>query len=65
MHLSCTLSPVKPNTVGEQVSGKMGARYHCVICSATIIRRTDMLGAMRIEMKSECIAVSSVLTEKY
>ncbi|XP_055965565.1 TRMT1-like protein isoform X1 [Sorex fumeus] len=45
-HLPCR--PVKPNTVGgEQVSGQMGAHYHCVICAATITRRTDMLGHVR------------------
>lgn len=25
----------------------MGAHYHCIICSATITRRTDMLGHVR------------------
>ncbi|XP_048168205.1 TRMT1-like protein [Corvus hawaiiensis] len=41
-HLSCR--PVKPNLVGDQTLAKMGAHYHCIICSATIIRRTDMIG---------------------
>ncbi|NXE38139.1 TRM1L protein, partial [Ptilorrhoa leucosticta] len=41
-HLSCR--PVKPNLVGDQTLSKMGAHYHCIICSATIIRRTDMIG---------------------
>ncbi|NXX39010.1 TRM1L protein, partial [Tricholaema leucomelas] len=35
--------PVKPNLVGDQTSSKMGAHYHCIICSATITRRTDMI----------------------
>ncbi|NXE93174.1 TRM1L protein, partial [Menura novaehollandiae] len=41
-HLSCR--PVKPNLVGDQPFSKMGAHYHCIICSATITRRTDMIG---------------------
>ncbi|NXM48921.1 TRM1L protein, partial [Gymnorhina tibicen] len=41
-HLSCR--PVKPNLAGDQTLAKMGAHYHCIICSATIIRRTDMIG---------------------
>lgn len=61
-HLPCL--PVKPNIVGEQISSKMGAHYHCIICSATITRRTDMLGHVRRhvnkgETKSRYIAASS------
>ncbi|NWU14324.1 TRM1L protein, partial [Cephalopterus ornatus] len=41
-HLPCR--PVKPNLVGDQTLSKMGAHYHCIICSATITRRTDMIG---------------------
>ncbi|XP_054069304.1 TRMT1-like protein isoform X1 [Rissa tridactyla] len=41
-HLPC--HPVKPNLVGDQTLSKMGAHYHCIICSATITRRTDMIG---------------------
>ncbi|NXC19274.1 TRM1L protein, partial [Corythaeola cristata] len=41
-HLPC--HPVKPNLVGDQALSKMGAHYHCIICSATITRRTDMIG---------------------
>ncbi|KAM6186229.1 TRMT1-like protein [Rhynchocyon petersi] len=44
-HLPC--QPVKPNIIGEQISSKMGAHYHCIICSATITRRMDMLGHIR------------------
>ncbi|XP_019064142.1 TRMT1-like protein isoform X3 [Fukomys damarensis] len=44
-HLPCR--PVKPNIIGEQIASKMGAHYHCIICSATITRRTDMLGHVR------------------
>ncbi|XP_040841301.1 TRMT1-like protein isoform X1 [Ochotona curzoniae] len=62
-HLPCR--PVKPNTAGEQISSKMGAHYHCIICSATITRRTDMLGHVRRhenkgETKSRYIAASAV-----
>ncbi|NXR14198.1 TRM1L protein, partial [Semnornis frantzii] len=35
--------PVKPNLVGDQTFSKTGAHYHCIICSATIARRTDMI----------------------
>ncbi|KFP26268.1 TRMT1-like, partial [Colius striatus] len=41
-HLPCR--PVKPSLVGDQAFSKMGAHYHCIICSATITRRTDMIG---------------------
>ncbi|NXP26624.1 TRM1L protein, partial [Scytalopus superciliaris] len=41
-HLPCR--PVKPNLVADQTLSKMGAHYHCIICSATIARRTDMIG---------------------
>nr|XP_030728910.1 TRMT1-like protein isoform X3 [Globicephala melas] len=61
-HLPCR--PVKPNIIGEQMSSKMGAHYHCIICSATITRRTDMLGHVRRhvnkgETKSTYIAASA------
>ncbi|XP_017501283.2 TRMT1-like protein isoform X1 [Manis javanica] len=61
-HLPCR--PVKPNVIGEQISSKMGAHYHCIICSATITRRTDMLGHVRRhvnkgETKSKYVAAST------
>ncbi|KAG3258519.1 tRNA (guanine(27)-N(2))-dimethyltransferase isoform X3 [Ictidomys tridecemlineatus] len=61
-HLPCR--PVKPNIIGEQIFSKMGAHYHCIICSATITRRTDMLGHVRRhvnkgETKSRYIAAST------
>ncbi|XP_012495416.1 PREDICTED: TRMT1-like protein [Propithecus coquereli] len=34
-------------TKNNKISSKMGAHYHCIICSATITRRTDMLGHVR------------------
>ncbi|XP_060546091.1 TRMT1-like protein isoform X1 [Pantherophis guttatus] len=39
--------PVKPNVVGDQISIKMGSHYHCIICSATISRRSDMVGHIK------------------
>ncbi|XP_060088378.1 TRMT1-like protein [Heteronotia binoei] len=44
-HLTCR--PVKPNVAGDQISLKMGAHYHCIICSATITRRADMIGHVK------------------
>ncbi|XP_074923966.1 tRNA (guanine(27)-N(2))-dimethyltransferase isoform X2 [Chelonoidis abingdonii] len=44
-HLPCR--PVKPNLIGDQSSTKLGAHYHCIICSATITRRTDMIGHIK------------------
>ncbi|KAJ6657404.1 hypothetical protein lerEdw1_002571 [Lerista edwardsae] len=41
-HLPCR--PVKPNVAGDQINIKMEAHYHCIICSATITRKTDMVG---------------------
>uniref|UniRef100_A0A8C3L1E5 tRNA (guanine(27)-N(2))-dimethyltransferase n=1 Tax=Chrysolophus pictus TaxID=9089 RepID=A0A8C3L1E5_CHRPC len=41
-HLPCRIA--KPNFVADQTFSKMGAHYHCIICSATITRRTDMIG---------------------
>ncbi|XP_029394915.1 TRMT1-like protein isoform X2 [Mus pahari] len=61
-HLACR--PVKPTIVGKQISSKLGAHYHCIICSATITRRTDMLGHVKRhvnkgETKSRYIAAST------
>ncbi|XP_048338474.1 TRMT1-like protein isoform X4 [Sphaerodactylus townsendi] len=44
-HLPC--HPLKPNVAGDQISLKIGAHYHCIICSATVTRRTDMIGHVR------------------
>ncbi|XP_065601660.1 TRMT1-like protein isoform X3 [Cyrtonyx montezumae] len=41
-HLPCRIA--KPNFIADQMFSKMGAHYHCIICSATIPRRTDMIG---------------------
>lgn len=48
-HLPCR--PVKPNVAGEQIPIKMGCHYHCIICSATISRRTDMVGHIKRHVK--------------
>ncbi|XP_072367361.1 TRMT1-like protein isoform X1 [Scyliorhinus torazame] len=40
-HLSCRR--MKTNLNGEQVPVRIGAHYHCIVCSATIARRTDMI----------------------
>ncbi|XP_010153476.1 PREDICTED: TRMT1-like protein [Eurypyga helias] len=40
-HLPCR--PIKPHLVGDQTLSKMGAHYHCIVCSATISRRSDMI----------------------
>nr|XP_003223453.1 PREDICTED: TRMT1-like protein isoform X1 [Anolis carolinensis] len=44
-HLPC--HPVKPNVTADPISAKMGSHYHCLICSATIGRRTDMIGHVK------------------
>uniref|UniRef100_A0A672HPG0 C2H2-type domain-containing protein n=1 Tax=Salarias fasciatus TaxID=181472 RepID=A0A672HPG0_SALFA len=31
----------------DQAGGRHGAHYHCVVCSGTIGRRTDMVGHLR------------------
>lgn len=44
---TCTMFYVFWNYVKDsvlQTLSKMGAHYHCIICSATIVRRTDMIG---------------------
>ncbi|XP_072429751.1 TRMT1-like protein isoform X1 [Chiloscyllium punctatum] len=40
-HLSCRR--MKTDLNGEQVPVRIGAHYHCIVCSATIARRTDMI----------------------
>ncbi|MEE6461485.1 hypothetical protein FKM82_001300 [Ascaphus truei] len=44
-HLPCR--QLKPGQSEEEVPGKMGAHYHCIICTATIARRTDMIGHIK------------------
>ncbi|XP_061749243.1 TRMT1-like protein isoform X7 [Nerophis ophidion] len=44
-HLPCR-NP-KPSLSGEQVSGRHVAHYHCVVCSVTIARKTDMVSHLK------------------
>ncbi|NXS11845.1 TRM1L protein, partial [Neodrepanis coruscans] len=65
-HLPC--HPGKPNLVGDQTVSKVGAHYHCIICSATITRRTDMIGHInrhvnKGETESRFITVRAPPTE--
>ncbi|NXL87239.1 TRM1L protein, partial [Alectura lathami] len=41
-HLPCRIA--KPSFIGDQTFPKMGAHCHCIICSTTITRRTNMIG---------------------
>ncbi|KAM6415197.1 LOW QUALITY PROTEIN: TRMT1-like protein [Rhynochetos jubatus] len=61
-HLPCR--PVKPHLVGDQAVSKMGAHYHCIVCSATISRRSDMISHInrhvnKGETESRFFAVSA------
>ncbi|XP_043941246.1 TRMT1-like protein [Protopterus annectens] len=47
-HLTCRV--VKPNQDGEQSLVRLGAHYHCIVCSATIARRTDMVSHIKRHM---------------
>uniref|UniRef100_A0A3Q3XGU4 tRNA (guanine(26)-N(2))-dimethyltransferase n=1 Tax=Mola mola TaxID=94237 RepID=A0A3Q3XGU4_MOLML len=44
-HLPCR--NLKPSLSGDQVSGRHGAHYHCVVCSVTIARKTDMISHLK------------------
>ncbi|XP_068175163.1 TRMT1-like protein isoform X2 [Antennarius striatus] len=44
-HLPCR--HLKPSLTGDQVSGRHVAHYHCVVCSATIARKTDMVSHLK------------------
>lgn len=44
-HLPCR--QLKPNLSGDQVSGRLVAHYHCVVCSVTIARKTDMISHLK------------------
>ncbi|KAM4739665.1 TRMT1-like protein isoform 3-T3 [Anableps anableps] len=44
-HLPCR-NP-KPSLSGDQVSGRHMAHFHCVVCSVTIARKTDMIGHLK------------------
>ncbi|XP_075993617.1 tRNA (guanine(27)-N(2))-dimethyltransferase isoform X2 [Genypterus blacodes] len=44
-HLPCR--QLKPSLSGDQVSVRHVAHYHCVVCSATIARKTDMISHLK------------------
>ncbi|XP_068599391.1 TRMT1-like protein [Brachionichthys hirsutus] len=44
-HLPCR--HLKPNLSGDQSSGRHVAHYHCVVCSATIARKSDMVSHLK------------------
>ncbi|KAM9410250.1 TRMT1-like protein [Pholidichthys leucotaenia] len=44
-HLPCR--NLKPILSGDQASGRHVAHYHCVVCSATIARKTDMISHLK------------------
>ncbi|XP_054645138.1 TRMT1-like protein isoform X3 [Dunckerocampus dactyliophorus] len=66
-HLPCR-NP-KPSLSGDQVSGRHVAHYHCVVCSVTIARKTDMVSHLKRhinkgETKSSYSSGSDVLLEE-
>ncbi|KAM8889704.1 TRMT1-like protein [Synchiropus picturatus] len=44
-HLPCR-GP-RPGPASDQVPGRHGAHYHCVVCAVTIARKTDMVGHLK------------------
>ncbi|KAM6921954.1 TRMT1-like protein [Xenentodon cancila] len=44
-HLPCR--NLKPSLNGDQASGRHVAHYHCVVCSVTIARKTDMISHLK------------------
>ncbi|XP_041648195.1 TRMT1-like protein [Cheilinus undulatus] len=44
-HLPCR--NLKPSLSGDQASGRLVAHYHCVVCSVTIARKTDMVSHLK------------------
>ncbi|KAK6484173.1 TRMT1-like protein isoform X1 [Huso huso] len=44
-HLPCR--QLKPSLNGDQCSSRLGAHYHCIVCSATVSRRTDMISHLK------------------
>ncbi|XP_029001659.1 TRMT1-like protein isoform X2 [Betta splendens] len=44
-HLPCR--DVKPGLRGDQPPGRHVAHYHCVVCSVTIARKTDMMSHLK------------------
>ncbi|XP_061094786.1 TRMT1-like protein isoform X2 [Conger conger] len=44
-HLPCR--QLKPSLSGDQSPGRLVAHYHCVVCSVTIARKTDMISHLK------------------
>uniref|UniRef100_A0A8C2XDI9 tRNA (guanine(26)-N(2))-dimethyltransferase n=1 Tax=Cyclopterus lumpus TaxID=8103 RepID=A0A8C2XDI9_CYCLU len=44
-HLPCR--NLKPSHSGDQASGRHVAHYHCVVCSVTIARKTDIISHLK------------------
>ncbi|TNN74780.1 TRMT1-like protein [Liparis tanakae] len=44
-HLPCR--NLKPSLSGDQASGRHVAHYHCVVCSVTIARKTDIISHLK------------------
>ncbi|XP_070688289.1 TRMT1-like protein isoform X1 [Pempheris klunzingeri] len=44
-HLPCR--NLKPSLSGDQASGRHVAHYHCIVCSVTIARKTDMISHLK------------------
>ncbi|XP_071384817.1 TRMT1-like protein [Centroberyx affinis] len=44
-HLPCR--HLKPSLSGDQALGRQVAHYHCVVCSVTIARKTDMISHLK------------------
>ncbi|KAM9832066.1 LOW QUALITY PROTEIN: TRMT1-like protein [Neosynchiropus ocellatus] len=44
-HLPCR--GARPGPGSDQVPGRHGAHYHCVVCSGTIARKTDMVSHLK------------------
>nr|XP_020464682.1 TRMT1-like protein isoform X2 [Monopterus albus] len=61
-HLPCR--HLKPSLSGDQASGRHMAHYHCVVCSATIARKTDMISHLKRHVnKGETEASYSVSSD--
>ncbi|KPP76430.1 TRMT1-like protein-like [Scleropages formosus] len=44
-HLPCR--QLKSSLSGDQVASRLAAHYHCVVCSVTIARKTDMISHLK------------------
>uniref|UniRef100_A0AAZ3STX5 tRNA (guanine(27)-N(2))-dimethyltransferase n=2 Tax=Oncorhynchus tshawytscha TaxID=74940 RepID=A0AAZ3STX5_ONCTS len=46
-HLPCRQLRPSPSPNGDQAPGRLVAHYHCVVCSVTIARKTDMISHLK------------------